>query len=1386
MFPQEYEAALAAPDGNASYKRLYELTSSPGPARSASAADVAEKYLHAFCDNQNPVHKRRWVGIVLHHLIDLSKTAVAHLRTLPKELPRLGHVILQDTEMEETRIVAGIIIRQLLRKGIDFASFWDSGLVPNNAPRFPVESSQKWMEEFQRYLDDLEDIKILKKPDAGILYAVSVFASDSFKWRDTDAAALQVLFQNHYFTLITPESSVRDVGFIDIPIRHIHSTRIRKSALHDSQARTTEHEPWDIILTLKPGAWTYLVNASERTGREITILFGGAQDAKEAENCIKEATGLLPQTPRMSSSQALDISRSDESNPKEGVSSKRPAQHNGSQPPKSNVPSQDVLPIESANLRKQTQSTLTNGSLSTQNLAPTNEAVGQGVQNGDTQREKNINNAGSSMQTQPKSATGSLPPIKEPPRMSEAGLRDNAGGGQPNECIEPSKKTQRKSAPGALPSIKKLAHKRENTNNNTLNVNKDQGNPIKSIRSSKQSQGRLSIGAFPPIQKRTHVSETMSRSNLMGDKDQDEYGFPDSLPRMQRSLQMTKKGQSSIEPKGTATTPRIGENFVVKPSPTKPEPTLTPKIVPMQHINDIEDDPDPLSAEIAQPSSIALSRSSQNARIAEPSSAQGVNVEWHGEDAKPDTKPSGLPNGSSEKEPKKSSNKKRGNDDVYDIPMDDEPKRKRRSKREAAKSIGYDERESSECGGSESDYVETTTTKRSTNKKTSGKKGTTNAKARRPAASQVKTKNQKAKGRQAETQLISPAKHPVIGKMLSKSQPMTNSEVSEVKKGNEDVDKGSLAESDRVEAVEEESPVPILPAISSPLPDTKVQGPGRESSHPMDGDEIGVKQSSQISSPLDHKLVTNSFGSQSGVLAHATTSKDRPALASPANRSTVLADPTPPKRPVESFAPTTPDPKRINTVDVTTQAKEDAGKSGFMKPAMTIAPTRLINDPSSPCPTTKRLQQESRQPSAGQTMNNLLYSMVHSQEEVDEVPQAGKPAQYNPTPVVGIKKRPVKRNTPPSKNAQRKALGGLTNAEIISSNSKPIPASPHAESTAISGHVPGHEVEMDKQIAVWETAGGDPFKDKSNKPRLTAFTRRCTEESVGVEPELPPSSSRKEPPVENARDFSDVDLEASGPKSLQALMMQVPSQMEKTLYQVKANMMSKHRQLGAQLSSRIRSREENLQESRDMDMENSGRNLPQSVVEEMHPQEVYAQDDGDMYRDGGKTLVVPEEDLLPDQNASPIYIQSSPPAPYIPSSHSSTSAEQVREPSSVSDEEAEEMEWEASLQPHQRAIGDQLTRISRRILRHIVDNETAVNDIVEQYAKDGERLLTLLLEEHKENLNTLFEGIDEQKDGLRGELTELAKRLVREREQFNEPGVQRSRDDQAVSQRVRY
>jgi hypothetical protein len=63
------------------------------------------------------------------------------------------------------------------------------------------------------------------------------------------------------------------------------------------------------------------------------------------------------------------------------------------------------------------------------------------------------------------------------------------------------------------------------------------------------------------------------------------------------------------------------------------------------------------------------------------------------------------------------------------------------------------------------------------------------------------------------------------------------------------------------------------------------------------------------------------------------------------------------------------------------------------------------------------------------------------------------------------------------------------------------------------------------------------------------------------------------------------------------------------------------------------------------------------------------------------------------------------------------------EPEGENLDKVEEMEWEAALQPRHRDMFEVLGRITRRLVSHLIDSETAVDDVVDDYGRDGRRIV---------------------------------------------------------------
>ena len=328
-----FEVALGRQDNDASHFQLRQLIDTQNFSKTPPPA-TAGVYLRAFCDITTSPIRRRWIGIALAQMIEASSDAEDHLKQLHLEFQQLGTIILNNMEREETKIIAGIIIRQALQRGVQDSYFWASDKIKNSAPDFPKKSGPRWMAEFQSFLDTLNEVALATPiADPSIIYAISIVASDNFRWRDSTEELLIAIIQAEVMTVIAPSDGIRGYQFVDIPLTHICSVQLVKSMLHDSQAQDNSHEPWSLSMKLKNTPWTYRLNTYDRTGSEVTLLFQHFRDAEEWKTCIKDhqeredasCTDVLKAQPMMSASSPINVGPSP-ANPIDGTATQRKQQ----------------------------------------------------------------------------------------------------------------------------------------------------------------------------------------------------------------------------------------------------------------------------------------------------------------------------------------------------------------------------------------------------------------------------------------------------------------------------------------------------------------------------------------------------------------------------------------------------------------------------------------------------------------------------------------------------------------------------------------------------------------------------------------------------------------------------------------------------------------------------------------------------------------------------------------------------------------------------------------------------------------------------------------------------------------------------------------------------
>lgn len=278
MSSELFEAQLIGPDNAASQQQLVELITA-GKFTGSGLPQVAHGYLDAFCNVSNSNGRRRRAGIALAAMMRASTGAVQRLKGLPQGLSRVGNIVLDPKEIEERRIIAGLIIRQGLEVGIAFADFWNSDKVLLSAPNFPQDSSDMWMSQFQTYLDTLTSLHLVSLDnDPLVLFPIALSAKDGFQWTGRSAV---VLLEKDVLTFVASDASLTNFNFIDLPTHRIKDTSLQQNSPHDSHQGRSEHEMHEVIINLRPNSRSYCLNSSDCTVDKLKVSFLKHDDAHE-------------------------------------------------------------------------------------------------------------------------------------------------------------------------------------------------------------------------------------------------------------------------------------------------------------------------------------------------------------------------------------------------------------------------------------------------------------------------------------------------------------------------------------------------------------------------------------------------------------------------------------------------------------------------------------------------------------------------------------------------------------------------------------------------------------------------------------------------------------------------------------------------------------------------------------------------------------------------------------------------------------------------------------------------------------------------------------------------------------------------------------------------
>lgn len=256
---------------------------------------------------------------MLHRLIETSPDITNCLANFSDVLKGIGQIIL--TKSEDLKLVAGMVIREMVLAGMQHACFWPTDAIPSAMADFPTHDSQHWMGNFQDFLDDLHELRFIENnggQDPGVLYAFEITAEDGVHITE-ETGLIVLLVEGGNLTCVVPPSRTRIVQCFDIPLVHVTNVGVSKSTVRTIRGSQTEYTTAALTLDLRSQSWTYLCNAKEYHVQKILILCRNLSEAQEAGLMVMEGKEISNSNnfgPKISASQTIDISKPPESGDK--------------------------------------------------------------------------------------------------------------------------------------------------------------------------------------------------------------------------------------------------------------------------------------------------------------------------------------------------------------------------------------------------------------------------------------------------------------------------------------------------------------------------------------------------------------------------------------------------------------------------------------------------------------------------------------------------------------------------------------------------------------------------------------------------------------------------------------------------------------------------------------------------------------------------------------------------------------------------------------------------------------------------------------------------------------------------------------------------------------
>ncbi|QDS72649.1 hypothetical protein FKW77_002540 [Venturia effusa] len=313
------DKALSCEEKDASqqlYNIIGNFATKKGVGKKAPTNACTHKLLNFLLDDDHPKRTRRWAGILLQTLITKIPALSQYVLGLTNLLPFLGRLATRDDE--EFKLLSATLIRALAGSDTQRLSlFWPADeLSSSQIGRFPLtesSSGKQWIEDLTSFMDDsFSQTKAQIRLQVNFIQAVDIHTAE-VSGKDLhimpEKGSLYMILQDSITIMKVPITS-SDPFFLEIPFDMISSVNVHTSTLVASQEPSASENVYQLLLNMEQGAYNHHICVSDGEARTMLLTFNDMTQANRVAIYIDdERMHRRTSRPKMSMSQPLNISQ---------------------------------------------------------------------------------------------------------------------------------------------------------------------------------------------------------------------------------------------------------------------------------------------------------------------------------------------------------------------------------------------------------------------------------------------------------------------------------------------------------------------------------------------------------------------------------------------------------------------------------------------------------------------------------------------------------------------------------------------------------------------------------------------------------------------------------------------------------------------------------------------------------------------------------------------------------------------------------------------------------------------------------------------------------------------------------------------------------------------